>query len=75
MKIEREFANTVGGVNPGGSGYSDVLAVSVPIGPGTRKSFAREQEKAKKADRCLTTSNPKFTSCPFTQTNEVLRII
>lgn len=38
MKIEREFANTVGGADPGGPGYSDVdvPAVSVRIRLGIR---------------------------------------
>lgn len=58
MKIEREFANTVGGADPGGPGYSDadILEVSVQIrldsGPGS--SFAKEQEKAKGTARSKT---------------------
>jgi len=61
MKIEREFANMVGGADPGGPGYSNanILAVSVRIrldsGPGSpsqgnkrrrKKSVGRKTSKA-----------------------------
>lgn len=67
MKIEREFANMVGGADPGGLGYSDVdvPAISVRIRLGTRKFFATEQETAKQTEKHQK-PNPKFIASPFT---------
>lgn len=51
MKIGREFANTVGGADPGGSGYSDVLAASmwIRLGPGPGSPSQRNKRRRRKS--------------------------